>query len=148
MDARVRDLLVRATAAVDTELPHVEFEDYAQVGQDYWDVSVVARLLPSGYIGARWIIRSASYSARWSNPMWSLLELPVVSEHAQILGTVRQAIATHGSPAPLALTDDHLATANLPINLMAKFRCAQRLLKLSARWWYEWFWLPPWQWRW
>ena len=80
--------------------------------------------------------------------MWCLLELPVVSEHAQILGTVRQAIATHGSPAPLALADDHLATANLPINLMAKFRCAQRLLKLSARWWYEWFWLPPWQWRW
>ena len=78
--------------------------------------------------------------------------LPPEAELAQQLGvsrhTVRQAIATHGSPAPLALTDDHLATANLPINLMAKFRCAQRLLKLSARWWYEWFWLPPWQWRW
>ena len=47
------------------------------------------RLLPSGFLAARWQTTRLTFVPQWSNPLWDLLQLPVAAEEEQISERLR-----------------------------------------------------------
>ena len=67
-------------------------------------------------------ILTAEFSAEWSNPLWSALELDVLRESDRIARAVRRLVDGFEGPPPKALdlTDESLGTPELPVLIRSK----------------------------
>ena len=148
MSTEVRELVSVAAHSVGVHLPHAEraYSNHTVVS-DFRSIVVEARLLRSGFVGARWEERNLSYSAAWANPMWDLIDAPIEAEATQILQKVTATLAVAPSlNPPWGLDDAQMATGDLPALVPARIHRFARSTYLLGRQFAIWVWSPPWEW--
>lgn len=90
-EARLR--LITLLRHVGADMPFVEErgETFAAQGK-YATWFVAIRLLPTSFVGVRWVLHELTFVPRWSNPFWGLLGLPLHNELQQLLKHVGAAL--------------------------------------------------------
>ena len=84
----VHPQMVQSSAAVAPEIPAVQSErQELNVLRSYCTafVEIGAKLLATGLVQVLFTLINISFEVAWSNPLWGGLDLPLQSEHGQIL---------------------------------------------------------------
>ena len=111
----------------------------------YSCLTAEGRLLPSGYLALTFRTYRAYFEARWSNPLWEVMEVPLDSEAEQItqaIVSLFQRVTQADSKEPFS--EARLATASLPRLIPARLERWSRAGLLAGQQLADTLWSPPW----
>ena len=96
--ARAR-VLSHLAISIDIDMPFAELgERHFNLSHSFIDFLAEAKLLLTGYIVLRWLIREVRFHARWSNPIWEVYGSSLDEPTEQVKTRIEDVLSAMPSP--------------------------------------------------
>ena len=138
MTSVLEGALLAAVESVALSMPMAQTaQEELVLGVNFSSMKIWAQLLPNGKTQVHYDVVELSYRLEWSNPIWSTLGVPVMSEREQVLRSLRRTILE--LPSPSSREQQHLEAVSVDVSwplLRAKARAWARkwFCRLASGW--------------